>query len=345
MNQSPDKQHERIVQMANEVLNEQTSPTAYERAFAAEILRLETARPSLATPTYRERIHAFMLACFGEEIARDIVERNHRFLEESLELVQSTGCAASEAHQLVDYVFGRPVGEPHQECGGVVVTLAALCNAAGIDMEKAGEDELHRVNSKIDVIRAKQAGKPKHSPLPETARSPLAAPDAIPNDELDEILTDLRSAYEAIASVAMMIPSAHPVVAPRQKLPDVIGMVFEQAKAQLSHIGETSGKESSVGSTQEASAAASVSGTLGRSARMEDSEDMGKAARILAGGLAGPLPAEAAAVASSLSSTGTHELAGRLRYKADERGWPDNELLREAADELERLSAIGQKDE
>lgn len=116
---------------------------------------------------YQDRVHSFMLACFGEAIAADGVERNHRFLEESLELVQALGCTASEAHQLVDYVFGRPVGEPHQETGGALVTLAALCNAHKIDMDIAGETELTRCWSKIEKIRAKQAAKPKHGPLPE----------------------------------------------------------------------------------------------------------------------------------------------------------------------------------
>ncbi|WP_287149596.1 hypothetical protein [Mesorhizobium sp.] len=117
---------------------------------------------------YQDRVHSFMLACFGEAIAADGMERNHRFLEESLELVQALGCTGSEAHQLVDYVFGRPVGEPNQETGGTLVTLAALCNAHKIDMDIAGETELTRCWSKIDKIRAKHAAKPKHGPLPET---------------------------------------------------------------------------------------------------------------------------------------------------------------------------------
>lgn len=115
---------------------------------------------------YQDRVHSFMLACFGEAIAADGMERNHRFLEESLELVQALGCTASEAHQLVDYAFGRPIGEPIQETGGTLVTLAALCNAHKIDMDIAGETELTRCWSKIDKIRAKQAAKPKHGPLP-----------------------------------------------------------------------------------------------------------------------------------------------------------------------------------
>ena len=121
---------------------------------------------------FQQRVQPWMLECFGEEISNDLTERNHRFLEESLELVQSTGCTQSEAHQLVDYVFGRPVGERTQEVGGVMVTLAALCLAAKLDMHAAGETELERIWTKVDVIRAKQAAKPKHSPLPQHVTSP-----------------------------------------------------------------------------------------------------------------------------------------------------------------------------
>lgn len=119
--------------------------------------------------TFQSRVEPWLLACFGEEISNDKEERNHRFLEESLELVQATGCTASEAHQLVDYVFGRPVGEPHQEVGGVMVTLAALCRAQALDMHANGETELARIWTKVEKIRAKQAAKPRHSPLPEAA--------------------------------------------------------------------------------------------------------------------------------------------------------------------------------
>jgi len=115
---------------------------------------------------FQERVHSWIVACFGHEIGADRVERNHRFLEEALELVQANGCTASEAHQLVDYVYGRPIGEPSQEVGGVMNTLAALCTACGIDMAEAAETELERVWTKVEQIRAKQAAKPKHSPLP-----------------------------------------------------------------------------------------------------------------------------------------------------------------------------------
>jgi hypothetical protein len=128
-----------------------------------------------ASGTFQERVRQWTLACFGQAIADDKVERNHRFLEESLELVQTLGCTRSEAHQLVDYVFSRPQGVPPQECGGVLVTLMALCNANGLTAELCGEIELERVYAKIEQIRAKQAAKPKHSPLPE----PLSSAPAV----------------------------------------------------------------------------------------------------------------------------------------------------------------------
>lgn len=116
--------------------------------------------------SFQTRVQPWMMACFGPEISSDGIERNHRFLEESLELVQSLGCTADEAHQLVDYVYARPEGRPYQEVGGVMVTLAALCLARGLDMHAAGETELTRIWTKVEQIRAKQAAKPKHSPLP-----------------------------------------------------------------------------------------------------------------------------------------------------------------------------------
>ena len=118
---------------------------------------------------FQQRVQPWMMECFGEQISADTAERNHRFLEESLELVQACGCTASEAHQLVDYVYGREVGEKPQEAGGVMVTLAALCLAQGMDMHNCGEVELTRIWGKVDQIRAKQAGKPKNSPLPQAA--------------------------------------------------------------------------------------------------------------------------------------------------------------------------------
>jgi hypothetical protein len=111
-------------------------------------------------------VHEWIETCFGRQYAEDKIERNHRFVEEALEQVQALGCTREECHQLVDYVYDRPAGEPAQEMGGVLLTLAALANANNLDMNTCVNNELSRVWQNIDKIRAKQAAKPKHSPLP-----------------------------------------------------------------------------------------------------------------------------------------------------------------------------------
>lgn len=117
--------------------------------------------------SFQSRVAPWMKACFGPTISKDAMERNHRFFEESAELVQANGMTRSEAHQLVDYTFDRPVGELKQEVGGVIVTLAALCLASDVDMHQAGETELDRIWTKVEQIRSKQAAKPKHLPILE----------------------------------------------------------------------------------------------------------------------------------------------------------------------------------
>jgi selenophosphate synthase len=119
--------------------------------------------------SFQARVLNWLMNCFSQEICRDTHERNHRFLEEALELVQSTGCTQAEAHQLVDYVFGRPVGDPFQEVGGTTITLSALCSCIDIDQLAAGEAELARISAPaiLDKIRAKQAAKPRFGPLPQ----------------------------------------------------------------------------------------------------------------------------------------------------------------------------------
>lgn len=126
----------------------------------------KTGEPKAERQLFQRRVQPWMQACFGAAISADTDERNHRFLEESIELVQACGATREAAHQLVDYVFDRPVGEKSQEVGGVMVTLAALCLAQELDMDNAADVELARIWTKIDQIRAKQATKPKHSPLP-----------------------------------------------------------------------------------------------------------------------------------------------------------------------------------
>lgn len=126
----------------------------------------------MSAQSYQDGVASWLVACFGEDISKDRKERTHRFLEEALELGQSLGCTRDEAVQLVDYVFNRPVGEPSQEAGGVLLTLAGVCHAHGLDLESAGNAELARVWEKRDAIRRKQAARPLNSPLPGPSEAP-----------------------------------------------------------------------------------------------------------------------------------------------------------------------------
>ena len=118
---------------------------------------------------YQAKTTEWINSTFDRHVVYDKDERNHRFLEEALELVQAGNCTKEEAHKLVDYVFSRPVGELKQEVGGVANTLACLCNAYDIDLSECAGVEYERVNTPQmrEKIRLKQANKPPMSPLPE----------------------------------------------------------------------------------------------------------------------------------------------------------------------------------
>jgi uncharacterized small protein (DUF1192 family) len=115
---------------------------------------------------FQNRVDPWMQVCFGPEVSADKLERGDRLLEEVLELLQSGDYPRERIAALTDYTYGREKGEPAQEVGGVMVTLAAYCLAHDLDMHTAGETELARVWTKVEKIRAKQAAKPTGSPLP-----------------------------------------------------------------------------------------------------------------------------------------------------------------------------------
>ncbi|OCJ61385.1 hypothetical protein [Agrobacterium tumefaciens] len=116
--------------------------------------------------SFQDGVAQWLLECFGPVIIADKTERADRFIEEALELVQSVGYPAERVMALLSYVYGRQLGEPAQEVGGTMVTLAAFCISHSIDMDEAAKTELARVWTKIEAIRAKQAAKPTGSALP-----------------------------------------------------------------------------------------------------------------------------------------------------------------------------------
>lgn len=124
--------------------------------------------------TYQARVKGWLLECFGPVIAGDLVERGDRFIEEALELLQSADYPPERVAALTAYVWGRPKGEPSQEVGGVMVTLAAYCWAHGLDLDASAETELARILQPEvrEKIKAKQAAKPTGSALPVAVQEP-----------------------------------------------------------------------------------------------------------------------------------------------------------------------------
>lgn len=156
--------------------------------------------------SFQERVGNWMMACFGEKISADRIERGDRLLEEVFELLQSGAYPRERIAALEDYVYQRPAGEPSQEVGGVMVTLAAYSNAHEIDMSGWAEAELARVWGKIDQIRAKQAAKPTGSALPVKETNAFDAGDK-PEGKAD-LQEALYSAYDEIAKLEDKLKTA-----------------------------------------------------------------------------------------------------------------------------------------
>lgn len=114
------------------------------------------------SPSFQQRVANWMRETFPRSVRVDQQERCWRFYEEAGELVQSLGMTRDQAHQMVDYTWGREVGQPSQEIGQVIVTLSALANGRDIDVQQAAENELERINTPEMIAKIKEKWATKH---------------------------------------------------------------------------------------------------------------------------------------------------------------------------------------
>lgn len=128
---------------------------------------------------FQSAVSHWAVEVFGGHIASNVPTRCYRFAEESVELNQALGMTKEQWNLILDYVYGRPVGEPAQEVGGVMVTLAALCAATGISLHMSAWDEHERCKRPeiMEKIRAKQRNKPN----PEDVLPAQVGSDAPPS--------------------------------------------------------------------------------------------------------------------------------------------------------------------
>lgn len=115
--------------------------------------------PDWTLRRFQEETSQALVQCFGEAPPADVPGRRRRLLEEALEAQQAAGGDRLEAHRLVDYVHGRPVGDPAQEIGGVALTLSGLASALRVNLQEAAMVELARFNFNMEAIRAKRRPK------------------------------------------------------------------------------------------------------------------------------------------------------------------------------------------
>ncbi|WP_382513075.1 hypothetical protein, partial [Streptomyces sp. NPDC057020] len=179
----------------------------YKENFISNWNRRALAARQPVGQTFQAGVAEWMGQCFLPSLYSNMTERGDRLLEEVLELLQAHGYDKARVPTLVDYVFGRPVGEPAQEVGGVMVTLAGYCWVAGLDMHAAGDAELARIGQPevMAKIRAKQEAKNAlhfDTPLPGNAAATAQQPAQVYLDGLDRALgetIDQRDRYHEIA--------------------------------------------------------------------------------------------------------------------------------------------------
>lgn len=111
------------------------------------------------------RVTNWVRTVFSEKEATDVPERALRTAEEALELAQACGVDAATLHRLVDYVMGRPAGEPAQEIAGTMVTLYAMAGALGVDADAVFEVELERIQRPEVIERCQRRQHEKREAL------------------------------------------------------------------------------------------------------------------------------------------------------------------------------------
>lgn len=120
-----------------------------------------------AVETYQNRVATACATVFDGD-PTDIAERRDRFAEEALETCQAFGMTREDMRALVDYTFGRPVGEPAKEIGAAMTTLASLCVYSGHNLMACAEADLAKLQRPETVarIRAKRATRHGRGSLP-----------------------------------------------------------------------------------------------------------------------------------------------------------------------------------
>jgi hypothetical protein len=108
---------------------------------------------------FQARAYDWKITAFGAKKAANKREAILRLVEEVIELAQVLRLAEHEINAQVRRVYEKIPGELTQELGGVIHTLAVVCEVNGVDLIKVGEAGLADAYRRIDQIREKEARK------------------------------------------------------------------------------------------------------------------------------------------------------------------------------------------
>lgn len=102
----------------------------------------------------------WLIRAFGVEVATSPFDRAARVVEEATELAQAQGLTKERVLAMVEYVYGRPPGDPRQELGGARLTLLGYAAAIGASADHEEIREVERVlSTDIEKFRKRQAEK------------------------------------------------------------------------------------------------------------------------------------------------------------------------------------------
>lgn len=95
--------------------------------------------------SFQRKVLAWAVEMFGP-IAQNRDERAARFLEEAAETAQAAGLPHDVAERILDRVYARPGGDLAMEIGAAALTLDALAENVGVNVEEARREEWVRVS-------------------------------------------------------------------------------------------------------------------------------------------------------------------------------------------------------
>lgn len=107
------------------------------------------------------RVDIWLRDCVGHEVADNLEERNNRFCEEALELLQACGYTRQQIDAMADVVYSKsPSTDIAGACADVMVCLMPLARARQIDLTTALRETIKRNWANSNAIREKNRHKP-----------------------------------------------------------------------------------------------------------------------------------------------------------------------------------------